>query len=395
MGKSPTAYFPPVTGTTERLKEVRRNILLNPGPGTTTDTVKNALLVPDICPREEEFGTLLRNVRKKLVALVNGEETHTAVLFASSGTGAVEACISSVIGPQDKILIHVNGSYGQRMVEMARVFYRPDQVVVWEDPFGTFPAVEQLDERLKQDPGITFAGFVHHETTTGMLNPAPQFLEVAKRRGVKCILDAMSSYAGIVIDLRQTPYDFVISSANKCIQAMAGVSFVICNHVALKESAGNPPKNFYFNLWEQHRAFEQTSQLRFTPPVQVFYALDQALDELAEETVEGRYRRYAQCWEVLVQGLENAGMELLLPRQYHSKLLTAVKEPRADWFDFQEMHDVLYKKGMTVYPGKISGNSTFRIANIGALTPQDIHFFLEEFMEYIRRKKHAVDPTPV
>lgn len=367
------------------MKPIQRNILLNPGPATTTDTVKEALLVPDICPREKEFCDLLIAVRKKLTRVIHGEETHSTVMFAASGTGAVEACISSLVGPNEKILIHTNGAYGKRMLEIARTLYPPEQIVVCEQAIGTYPDLNRISQILESDRKIKFLGFVHHETTTGMLNPAEALVSITKRLGVKLILDAMSSYAGLPIDLRKTPYDFVISSSNKCIQAMAGVSFVVCEKKALEQSRHHSPKSYYFNLWRQHQVFEETGQMQFTPPVQIFYALHRALDEFFEETAEKRFQRYADSWETLVNGLQKLQFKLLLPLEQHSKLLTAVIESEHPSFKFEKMHDALFNKGFTVYPGKIPANRTFRIANIGAIDKRDIENFLQELKFFLEK----------
>ena len=365
------------------MQPLKRNILLNPGPATTTDTVKQALVVPDICPREQEFGDLLRAVRRKLVEVVNGSRTHTAVLFGASGTGAVEAVLSSVVGPEDRILIHSNGAYGRRMIDIAKVFLAADQVVVVEQPFGAYPDLARLAEVIDRTPRLTHVALVHHETTTGMLNPADRLVEITRRRGVQLILDAMSSYAGIPIDLQRTPYDFVISSANKCLQGMPGISFVIADRQRLESSAGYPPRNYYFNLWRQHQCLERSGEMQFTPPVQVFYALDRALDEYFEETGAGRHLRYTASWEALVAGLRELHLELLLPLEQHSRILTAVLEPRHPNYSFKTMHDHLYARGFTIYPGKIPGLDTFRLANLGAIDRTDIEAFLEELRTYL------------
>jgi 2-aminoethylphosphonate aminotransferase len=365
------------------VQPLKRNILLNPGPATTTDTVKQALVVPDICPREQEFGDLLRAVRRKLVKVVNGAGSYTAVLFGASGTGAVEAVLSSVVGPEDRILIHSNGAYGRRMIDIAKVFLADDQVVVVEQPFGTYPDLARLAEVIDRTPRLTHLALVHHETTTGMLNPADRLVEFTRRRGVRLILDAMSSYAGIPIDLERTPYDFVISSANKCLQGMPGISFVIADRQRLASSAGYPPRNYYFNLWRQHQCLERCGEMQFTPPVQVCYALDRALDEYFEETGARRHLRYTASWQALVAGLRELHLELLLPLEQHSRILTAVLEPRHANYSFKAMHDHLYARGFTIYPGKIPGVNSFRLANLGAIDTTDIEAFLEVLRTYL------------
>jgi 2-aminoethylphosphonate aminotransferase len=365
------------------MQPLKRNILLNPGPATTTDTVKQALVVPDICPREQEFTDLLGSVRRKLVEVVNGARTHTAVLFGASGTGAIEAVLSSVVGPGDRILIHSNGAYGRRMIDIARVFLAPEQVVALEQPLGSYPDLTHLQEIIDRTPGLTHIALVHHETTTGMLNPADRVLEMVRRRGMHLILDAMSSYAGVSIDLHKTPYDYVVSSANKCLQGMAGISFVIADRERLAATAHHPARSYYFDLRRQHQSLEHSGEMPFTPPVQVVYALKRALDEYFEESGECRRARYTASWEALVAGLRRLRLELLLPLEQHSRLLTAVLEPDHPNYSFKTMHDELYGKGFTIYPGKIPGLRTFRLANLGAIDREDIAAFLEAVRAYL------------
>lgn len=364
--------------------KLKRNILLNPGPATTTDTVKQALVVPDLCPREEEFCRVLRSVERKLCRVVHAEETHSAVLLCGSGTCAVEAALASVFQGDAKILIHVNGAYGQRMVDIARAYYPNESILVYEQDFGAYPDLKEIERTLKRDPQIRYLAFVHHETTTGMLNPAQEMNEVASVNGVRVIVDAMSSYAGIPIDFRESEFDILISSANKCIQGMAGLSFAICKKELLSQMKASDGKGYYLNLWKQFETFQKTGQMQFTPPVQIIFALNQALDEFFKETVEGRYARYAESWSVLTDGLQKLGFQFLLPSEYQSKLLTAILEPEG--FHFQEMHDYLYERGFTIYPGKIPANRTFRIANIGAIDSTDIRSFLKEMENYCSSK---------
>ena len=215
---------------------IRRNILLTPGPATTSERVKQAQVVPDICPRELEFGLLLDSIRRRLVQVVHGEDTHAAVLFGGSGTAAVEACISSVVPDDGKILVLINGAYGKRILDICRIHLRPEQIAVYETDYDRLPDPAEVEHILFADTSITHLALVHHETTTGILNPLDEIASICWRNEVKLIVDAMSSFSGIPIDLRQTPCDFMIASSNKCIQGMAGAAFVIC-----RKSLLSPP----------------------------------------------------------------------------------------------------------------------------------------------------------
>jgi len=371
-------------------KPVKRNILLNPGPATTTDSVKYAQVVPDICPREKEFCRLMNQIREKLVRVVNGDDRYTAIPFASSGTGAMDACISSVLAEGKKILVVNNGAYGKRMVEIARTYYGNERVVVYELPWGDYPQESEVERILSRDGAIAAIVLVHHETTTGMLNPVENITRIAHKRDVDVVVDTVSSYAGIVIDVRKDDIDYLFSTSNKCIQGMAGISFVICKKDKLKKTASNPVKNYYFNLFRQFSYFEKTGEMQYTPPVQIAYALDRALDEFFDETAGGRSRRYADSWKALVEGLKALGFTFLVPMEQQSKLLTAVIEPTDPHYDFTAMHDYLFERGFTIYPGKGAKENTFRVANIGAIDKEDIGRFLDALGGYLKEAGVAV-----
>ncbi|MGZ4976971.1 MAG: 2-aminoethylphosphonate aminotransferase [Methylobacter sp.] len=374
---------------------MRRNVLLTPGPATTSDRVKQAQVVPDICPREAEFGLLLNSIRRRLVQVVHGEDTHSAVLFGGSGTAAVEACISSVVPDDGKILVLINGAYGKRILDMCRIHLRPEQIAVYETAYDVLPDTLEVDCILFDDPAITHVALVHHETTTGILNPLEDIAAISWRHDAKLIVDAMSSFAGIPLDLRQIPCDFVISSANKCIQGMAGAAFVICRNSLLTPPENYRPRSLYLDLYAQHAGFESNLQMRFTPPVQVLYALDAALDEFFEETRLGRYWRYCRCWEVLVDGMAELGFAMAVPHLPQSKLLTTFLEPQHPRYRFDAMHDTLLAEGYTIYPGKVGDIASFRLANIGQIDTKDIRTFLVALKHYLVANDIALPPVKI
>ena len=363
------------------MNPVKRNILLNPGPATTSDGVKNALVVPDICPREKEFGDLMDRIRAGLTRVVHSGDEYKTVLFAGSGTAAMEAAMCSIPAPDKKVLIHVNGAYGRRFQEIASVYGL--NVVAWTQDYGAYPDPGELEKLLAENPQINSAFFVHHETTTGMLNPIAECARLAGKRGVKVIVDAMSSYAGIPLDVKELGIDFLISSSNKCIQGMAGLSFVICRKTSLA-LLPRYRRSYYLDLGGQDDYFEKTRQMQFTPPVQVCYALEKALQEYERETGPGRSKRYADNWETLYEGLRKIGFRFLLPRKQESGILLAVLEPEDPAYDFEAMHDYLYGQGFTIYPGKGARESAFRLAILGDLTPEDVRNFLTALENYIK-----------
>ncbi|HEX2676497.1 MAG TPA: 2-aminoethylphosphonate--pyruvate transaminase [Polyangiales bacterium] len=358
-----------------------RKILLNPGPATTTDRVKRAQIVSDVCPREREFGAVVSAVREKLVRVPEGADGYTAVLLGGSGTAAMEACISSLLPADGHLLIAANGAYGDRAIKIAQA-YGLSHTPLKLDVLAPID-LGAVERALAEQPRTTHLFFVHHETTTGLLNPFERLAQLCKQRGITAIVDAVSSYAGLPIDLQRAPVDFLFSSSNKCVQGFAGLGLVLCKRAALQATERYPRRGVYLNLFDNWKAQEADGQCLFTPPVQVIYALDAALDELFEETPKKRYARYAACYDTLMRGMDELGLSALLPREYHCKLLTTFVDPELPGYDFEAMHDYLFARDITIYPGKLVGKNTFRIANIGALEPADIERFLAVLGEYL------------
>jgi 2-aminoethylphosphonate-pyruvate transaminase len=351
-----------------------RMILLNPGPANTTEAVKRAMTKPDICPREHEFGDVLKRVRAKVTEVVHTGSEYTTVMFGGSGTAAVEAAIACAVPTDGRLLVIDNGAYGTRMAEIARAYGIAHDVEVFG--VGGYPDVERIAKKL-DGARYTQLSIVHHETSTGMLNPVPAIAALCRARGVEIIVDAMSSYAGMPIDVAALGIDFLASSSNKCIQGMAGLGFVICRKARLDAMRHIPGRSYYLSMAEQHRFLEKSGQMQFTPPVQVVYALDQALSEFfAEGGAAARHARYVRNWEALDSGMRALGFRRLLPEAILSRILTAYIEPDHPGYSFDAMHDRLYSRGFTIYPGKGAQQDTFRLANMGDVTPDDMRNFV-------------------
>lgn len=350
-------------------------ILLNPGPANTTETVKRAMTAPDICPREKDFGQVLLRVRDELTRVVHAHDRYTTVLLGGSGTAAVEAVIASTLPADGRLLVIDNGAYGARMAEIARAYGMAHDV----ERFGVggFPDLDRIQQRL-QSTRYTQLAVVHHETSTGMLNPVPEIARLCQEQRVEIIVDAMSSYAGMPIDIEALGIDFLAASSNKCIQGMAGLGFVVCAKQRLQAMQPIPGRSYYLNLASQHRFLEQTGQMQFTPPVQIVYALEQALAEFfAEGGATARHQRYLRNWEALDTGMQQLGFRRLLPEAILSRILTAYLEPDHPNYSFDAMHDRLYAKGFTIYPGKGAQRDTFRLANMGAVNASDMLAFVD------------------
>ena len=367
----------------ESLLAIRREVLLNPGPSTTTDSVKYAQVVADICPRELEFGNLMEEVAEGLTEVCADPKDYISVMFGCSGTGADEAMVSSCVPPDGKLLVVDNGSYGARLAKIASV-YGIDMDVFKSSTYEPID-IAALEAQMKSKKYTTFA-IVYHETTTGLLNDLATICPMAKKYGMTTICDIVSAYGGMPIDLGKLGIDFATSTSNKHIGGMAGVGFVVCKKTELLKQKDWPMRNYYLNLYDQYKYFLETKQTRFTPPVQTFYALRQAIIETKVETVEKRFERFTACWEILVKALDDMGLKMLVDRKYQSHFITAILIPETPKYNFNELHDYAKSFGFTIYPGKLGNIDTFRIANMGDIKPEEmIHFtcVLRDYMHGI------------
>jgi 2-aminoethylphosphonate aminotransferase len=369
---------------------VKRNILLNPGPATTTDSVKQSLIVPDICPREEEFGNIIKDIRNDLVKIAGGDENYTSILFAGSGTAAMDAVINSVVTPSKKILIINNGAYGERLVKIAQT-YSIDYIEL-KFEWGKAINLDSIEDVLIKNRDISSVAVIHHETTTGILNPISDIGKIVKEYECTFIVDTISSFAGIPFNIKECNIDFMMSTSNKCIQGIPGVAFVICNKYEIEKIKNYPKRSFYLDLYSQYDYLESKKQTRFTPPVQVIYALKQAINEFFKEGAEKRYARYKKNYEVLIKGLKEKGFDIFLSDDVeHSNILTTILEPNHPNFDFKNFHDKLYSKNITIYPGKLKDEKTFRIAVMGAIDHKDIKKFLKVLDEVMKDMKISIN----
>jgi 2-aminoethylphosphonate-pyruvate transaminase len=369
---------------------VPRHILLNPGPCTTTDAVKTALLAPDVCPREDEFCAVLAGVREELVrVLALDPSEYAAVPLAGSATAAMEAAIASAVAPGGKLAVAINGAYGERMAHIADCYGIP--VVRIGSAQSLELDVAGVERALAADPAITAFATVHHETTSGIRNPVERLLPALRARGVTTILDATSSYGALPIAPAADGIDLLFASSNKCLHGMPGLSFVIGRRELFAAMAARPPRGYYLDLGRQYRELEATRQMPFTPPVQVVYALARALDEWAAEGGQaGRFERYSARWEALVRGLDRLGLRRVLPRASESRILTSIHEPDHPGYSFSALHDHLKAGGVTVYPGKLAGRRTFRLAVMGDLSIADIEWAVELLAGYLRGLDGAI-----
>jgi len=362
---------------------IERKILLNPGPATTTDAVKQAQVVSDICPREHDFGQVMRSISSDLIRIVNGNDRdHACILIGGSGTAGVDSTINSVVPHGKKILIINNGAYGERMVKIAQAY--SIEYVELSFEWEKLPEINVIEQAIKNDPKIACVSMIHHETTTGLLNPIKKIGALVHKYNRIFIVDTISSFAGMHLDIETFNLDFLISTSNKCIQGMPGICFVICKKDYLNEIKDYPRRSFYLNLYDQYAYFKDHGQMRFTPPVQTLYALRKAIDEFFEEGANARYARYTKNWEVLRNGVTDLGFKILTKPEEESHILITLLNPKDPNFDFDQLHDKLYAKGITIYPGKVGKIASFRLANMGAINHEDIELFLAIFKSTLK-----------
>jgi 2-aminoethylphosphonate-pyruvate transaminase len=364
----------------ESLRDIRREVLLNPGPATTTDSVKYAQVQADICPRENEFGDIMGWISKELSLMVGAPGRVETVLFGGSGTAGDEAMISSCVPKDGKLLIVDNGAYGKRMAKMASI-YKLDYDTFKSDGIHRIDT-EALKAKLLEGK-YTHMAIVYHETTTGILNPVPEVCRFCHEHSIVTIVDAVSAFAAVDIDMDRDCIDFMASTSNKNIQGMAGLAFVFCRKEALESIKDYPMLNYYLNIYDQHQYFIKNNQMRFTPPVQTAYALRQAILETKIETIKGRYERYTACWRILIKAVKDLGLEMPVPESEQSHLIVTIMDPKSPKYSFDAMHDFARENGFTIYPGKLSDAPTFRIANIGDIRPEEMERFVGLFRQYI------------
>lgn len=329
-------------------------------------------MLRDVGSRDEEFIGLVRSIRKELLELggVSQEQGYEAVLMQGSGTFGIESVLSSVIPSDGRLLLLVNGAYGERMVQIAQRHGLAHDVL--RTPENVAPQGTVVSEHLAQHPETTHVAMVHCETTTGILNPVEAFAPVVRSAGKIFIVDAMSSFGAIPLNVREVGIDFLISSANKCIEGVPGLSFVLARRDKLVASAGQA-RTLSLDLFEQWKGLEANGQFRFTPPTHAILAFGQALRELKEEGgLAGRARRYAANHRTLLSGMQKLGFRPFLDAADQSIIITAFHYPGDARFRFDDFYLRLSRRGMVIYPGKLGRVDCFRIGSIGRLHERDM-----------------------
>lgn len=346
-------------------------LLLTPGPLSTSKTVKMAMM-KDWCTWDHDYNEIVQYIRNELIRIAT-KSTHkyTSVLMQGSGTFCVESVIGTVIPQNGKLLVLVNGAYGKRIAEISKIL--GINTVVHDSGETALPDLNKLNEVLTQDQSITHVAAVHCETTTGAINPAKDISQIVKKHDRLFILDAMSSFGGVEMDIDDWNIDFLISSANKCIQGVPGFGFIIAKTEEL-EKCSNNARSLSLDLYSQWKTMEEANgKWRFTSPTHVVRAFLQALKELEEEGgIEARASRYRENQRTLVEGMRKLGFKTLVSDELQSPIITSFFYPENEEFQFDRFYQKLKEKGFVIYPGKVLNINTFRIGNIGEVWPDDM-----------------------
>jgi 2-aminoethylphosphonate-pyruvate transaminase len=352
-----------------RMNSSDENILLTPGPLTTTLRTRKAMLV-DWGSWDAPFKALTAELCASLVAIPHGEDTHVCVPLQGSGTFAVEAAIGTLVPDSGKVLVPVNGAYCKRLLRILQYLGRAHASI--EAAEDTQPSLQQIDDALAADPAITHVAQVHCETGTGILNPLPEIANVVAKHGRRLIVDAMSSFGAVDIDLRSMPIDALVSASGKCLEGVPGMGFVILKKTVLEQCQGHS-HSLAMDLYDQWVYLQNTGQFRYTPPTHVAAALMEAVRQFNEEGGQpARGARYTHNCNVLIDGMGALGFRSFLRREVQAPVIVTFHAPADANYRFAEFYTRVRDKGFVLYPGKLTAVETFRVGCIGAIGETEI-----------------------
>ena len=344
-------------------------LLLTPGPLTTSKSVKE-VMVHDWGSRDATFLKINRSVLDSLPQIAHAADDFVTVPVQGSGTFAVEAMLTSFVPPKGKVLLLVNGAYGQRAKKILDIARRKS--IVHETPEDTPPDLGKVEAILKKSKAITHIFVVHCETTSGIVNPIEEIGRLAKKYEKIYLVDSMSAFGALPLDANKIHADAIAASSNKCIEGVPGLGFVLARKSVIQTLKGNAT-TLVLDLHDQWQNFEKTGQYRFTPPIHVIVSFHQALTEFFEEGGQsGRGGRYSENCKTLVEGMRELGFKTLLPDHMQAPIIITFHMPTNENFVFQTFYDGLKDRGYVIYPGKLTVADSFRIGCIGRLYPKDM-----------------------
>ncbi|NWA26037.1 2-aminoethylphosphonate--pyruvate transaminase [Pseudomonas gingeri] len=356
-------------------------VLLTPGPLTTSARTRQAMS-QDWGSWDEGFNQLTASLCEQLLAILNGADSHHCVPLQGSGTFAVEAAIGTLVPRDGKVLVLINGAYGQRLAKICEVL---------GCSFSTFETAEDqptiaadVERLLQADPGVSHVALIHCETSTGILNPLVEIAEVVARHGKRLIIDAMSSFGALPIDARQVPFDALIAASGKCLEGVPGMGFVFARKEALAAAAGNS-HSLALDLHDQHAYMARTGQWRFTPPTHVVAALHEALLQYHEEGgLPARLGRYVDNCQVLLAEMARLGLRSFLPAAIQAPIIVTFHAPKDPRYQFKAFYERVKAKGFILYPGKLTQVETFRVGCIGQVGRDDMQAAVAAIAEVLR-----------
>ena len=371
----------------------QKKLLFTPCPLSTSATVKEAML-EDVGSRDIEFIDAVKEIRSELLRLahVSQQEGYESIIMQGAGTFGIESVISSAIGSNDVLLVLVNGAYGERIAKMAAIHRLNHHILRFaENEIVTPEATEKL---LKEHNNVTHVACIHSETTTGLMNPVEAIGAVCKQYNKVFIVDAMSSFGGVEMNMQQLQIDYLVSSSNKCIEGVPGFAFVLCKKTELEKTKGQA-RTLSLDLYEQWKGLEGNGQFRFTPPTLSIMAFRQAVKELDEEGgIKARELRYKTNKKILDDGMRQLGYREYLKPEIQGHIITSFLYPDDPGFDFEKFYSKLNERGYVIYPGKLSKANAFRIGNIGQVFPEDVKGLLGAIKEVMEEEKIMITAEP-
>ena len=334
---------------------------------------------------DDDYKIITQKIRRDLLKLAHvSEEEYTTVLMQGSGTFGVESVLTSAVGKGEKLLIAANGAYGERMEDIAK--HAGMEYKILHFHYDETPDAVVIAEELEKDPAITHLAMVHSETTSGMLNDIASVAKVVKEKDKVFIVDAMSSFGGVDIEVEKLGIDFIVSSANKCIQGVPGFSFIICRKSELVKCEGKAV-SLSLDLYDQWKGMDKDGKWRFTSPTHVVLAFAKAMEELEKEGgIRARYERYSSNNNMLIEKMEEMGFRPYVAKKHQGPIITTFFYPENTNFNFKEMYNYIKERGYAIYPGKLTEAETFRIGNIGEIYKEDIEKLCDIFSEFLAEK---------
>ena len=354
--------------------------LLTPGPLTTSLSTKEAML-HDWGSRDSKFIDLNHSIRESLVNLIDGQNLYQCVPMQGSGTFAVESMISSLTSKNSKILILINGAYGERMKKMCSYLNR--ECINYAVAEHETHNINEIEKIIDSHNDLTHVFAVYCETTSGILNPIEDIANLVAKKNLSFFIDAMSAFGALPISSKKFKFDAVAASSNKCLEGVPGVGFILVKNDIIKNSKGNC-HSLSLDLYDQWQAMEKNKQWRFTPPTHVLAAFHQALKEHKKEGgIEGRFNRYSNNCRIICEGMKELGFKQLLPNELQAPIIITFMQPKNSNFNFEKFYNALSKKNFLIYPGKLTVADTFRIGCIGNLNENDMHDTIKAVKEVL------------